>query len=222
MIFVIALGLGLALARPGIIVIVDAIRWDPRWRFQTELASVPRYDVLVSLSASQAENPNGHGDTTMSSTAEAVHTPSLPAWALYRPFRMSTNQYEKLVDSGVFTKKDKLQLIDGILVAKVTQNPPHSVADLLCGKALRRVIPPGWHLRPDKPLRLPPYNEPEPDHCVVRGAERDFLERHPGAADVGLLVEVADSSLAADREMGDLCRQRHFHLLDRQPCRSPG
>jgi Uma2 family endonuclease len=86
---------------------------------------------------------------------------------------MSIEKYEKLIDSGVFTKRDKLQLINGILVSKVTQDPSHSVADLLCSKALARVIPAGWHLRPDKPVRLPPDGEPEPDQCVVRGAARD-------------------------------------------------
>ena len=125
----------------------------------------------------------------------------VPDVAFYSPFRMSIDQYERLIGSGVFTKRDRLQLVDGILVAKMVQDPPHSVADLLCGKALARVIPPGWHLRPDKPVRLPPDGEPEPDQCVVRGEERDFSARHPGADDVGLLVEIADTSLAADRMM---------------------
>ncbi len=48
---------------------------------------------------------------------------------------------------------------------------------------------------------MPPNGEPELDQCIVRGAERDYLNRHPGAADVGLLVEIADTSLVADREM---------------------
>jgi Uma2 family endonuclease len=137
----------------------------------------------------------------MATTNQAIQGGSVPNGACYPPFRMSIEKYEKLIGSGVFTKRDKLQLINGILVAKVTQNPPHSVADLLCGKALARVIPTGWHLRPDKPVRLPPDGEPEPDQCIVRGAERDYSGRHPGAADVGLLVEIADTSLAADREM---------------------
>ena len=137
----------------------------------------------------------------MSTTTQEIQSATVHEGACYPPFRMSIDQYEKLVDSGVFTKRDKLQLVNGILVAKVTQNPPHSVADLLCRKALARVIPKGWHLRPDKPVRLPPDGEPEPDQCVVRGEERDYLARHPGGGDIGLLVEVADSSLAADRAM---------------------
>jgi hypothetical protein len=35
MIFIIALGLGLAIARPVIVLIADTVRADPRWRFQT-------------------------------------------------------------------------------------------------------------------------------------------------------------------------------------------
>jgi Uma2 family endonuclease len=58
-----------------------------------------------------------------------------------------------------------------------------------------------WHVRSDSPVRLPPDGEPEPDHCVVRGVERDYSVRHPDPPDVGLLVEIADSSLAADRQM---------------------
>ncbi len=155
--------------------------------------------------------------STITSPTEPAIANTSPCEAVYPPFRMSIDQYEKLVDAGVFTKRDKLQLVNGILVAKMTQNPPHTVADLLCGEALGRILPAGWHLRPDKPVRLPPDSEPEPDQCVVRGAKRDYLTRHPGAADVGLLVEIADSSLEADREMARTYgSQRCLGLLDRQ------
>ena len=40
MIFVIAVGLGLTLARPAIALIFDAVRSDPRWRFQTLAGAV--------------------------------------------------------------------------------------------------------------------------------------------------------------------------------------
>ena len=43
----------------------------------------------------------------------------------------------------------------------------------------------------------------EPDRCVVRGSARDYLVRDPGPGDIALLVEVADSSLADDRELAD-------------------
>jgi Uma2 family endonuclease len=42
-------------------------------------------------------------------------------------------------------------------------------------------------------------SEPEPDFAVVRGTAADYENRHPGAADVGLVIEVANSSLLRDQ-----------------------
>jgi Uma2 family endonuclease len=65
-------------------------------------------------------------------------------------------------------------------------------------------MPPGWFLRYGKPVKLPPDGMPEPDEAVVRGFARDYTRRKrgtPGAQDVGMIVEVAYSSLAEDRAM---------------------
>ena len=48
-------------------------------------------------------------------------------------------------------------------------------------------------------MRIPDYNEPEPDLSVVRGESDDYTDHHPGPADIALVVEVADSSLSRDR-----------------------
>jgi Uma2 family endonuclease len=45
---------------------------------------------------------------------------------------------------------------------------------------------------------LPDFDEPEPDLAVVRGEPRDYARSHPGAEDVGLLVEVAETTLDLD------------------------
>jgi Uma2 family endonuclease len=115
---------------------------------------------------------------------------------------MTVEHYEALVDSGAFTAKDRFHLINGYLVAKMTQNPLHVVAVELCGSQLLPILPHGWHLRQGKPVRLPRRDsEPEPDCCVVRGTIRDYEGRHPGPSDVAIVVEIADSSLSQDREM---------------------
>ena len=122
-------------------------------------------------------------------------------WPLYR---MPVEQYEAMVESGFFTKHDRLHLINGILVAKMTQGDDHCVTDDLCRVALSAVLPPGWFVRPSKPVRLPPDGAPEPDEAVVRGSIRDYgrgKRGMPGANDVALVVEVADTSLRADRAM---------------------
>ncbi|NJN19604.1 MAG: Uma2 family endonuclease [Oscillochloris sp.] len=42
-------------------------------------------------------------------------------------------------------------------------------------------------------------SEPEPDIVVVRGDRRDYPDRHPGPAEIGLVVEVSDTTLQRDR-----------------------
>jgi Uma2 family endonuclease len=120
-------------------------------------------------------------------------------------YRMSLEQYEAMVDSGVFTGRERVHLINGYLVAKMTQNDPHATADELCGQALARVIPPGWHIRSAKPVRIPSQSsKPEPDRCVVRGRIRDYSQRSPEPGDVALVVEVSDSSLDEDRKQAGI------------------
>jgi Uma2 family endonuclease len=136
------------------------------------------------------------------STLSATGAPSAPEWVPSPLYRLSLEQYEAMVESGVFTARDRFHLINGFLVAKMTQNDPHCTADELCGKALDRVIPPGWHVRSAKPVRLPrQLSKPEPDRSVVRGVIRDYSQRSPEPADVALIVEVSDTSLSEDRKL---------------------
>ncbi len=114
--------------------------------------------------------------------------------------RITLSAYERMVELGVFGDREPLELLDGELVAKVTLNPAHCVADDAVGAELARKIPPGWFVRAGKPVRLPPQDsEPEPVRAVVRGSNFDYAARHPGPADVALGVEVADTTLESDR-----------------------
>jgi len=156
--------------------------------------------------------------TTQPAAADLAWAP--PAELLYR---MSLEQYEAMVASGVFSRGDRLQLIRGLLVAKMTQNSPHSTADLLCGELLERIVPPGWHVRPAKPIRIPGQaSKPEPDRTVARGAIRDYSQRDPDPDDVALVVEVADSRLREARDLagvyggGGIVAYWIINLVDRQ------
>jgi Uma2 family endonuclease len=148
-------------------------------------------------------------------------------------YRLSIEQYEAMVASGVFKKRDRLQLINGFLVSKMTEHPLQAVASTMLWEASLPLVAPGWHLRLDKPLRIPNSSSvPEPELVMVRGSAQDFLEAHPGPADVGLVVEVADSSLRLDQAMATVYGRAGIpiywivNLVDRQlevysgPCAS--
>jgi Uma2 family endonuclease len=125
-------------------------------------------------------------------------------WIPERLARLTVDQYEAMVESGVFTKRDRFTLINGLLVAKVTKNPPHACSTDLTADSLRKAIPAGRCVRAENPVRLPPDSEPEPDVVVARGDLKDYGRRHPGPADLALVVEVSDTSLEEDREMADV------------------
>jgi Uma2 family endonuclease len=142
----------------------------------------------------------------MSTDAQMQSAPSLEdsSWVPSPLHRLTLDEYEAMVTSGAFSPRDRLHLINGYLVDKMTQNDPHCTADDLCGAELTKVVPSGWYVRSAKPVRLPPHSKPEPDRCVVRGTIRDYSRRAPGPADVGLVVEVSDTSLNEDRKLAQV------------------
>lgn len=113
-------------------------------------------------------------------------------------WRMSVERYHEAIRAGVLTGDDRVELLEGVLVEKMSKYPRHSfVCDALsdCILLLRLT---GWYRRSEQPLTLAD-SEPEPDLALVRGSRADYLTRHPGPGETGLVVEVADSTLSRDR-----------------------
>lgn len=113
-------------------------------------------------------------------------------------YRISVAKYHAMRDAGIFDEDDQLELIEGVLVPKMTKNPPHRLATGLLREALERLAPEGCYVDSQEPITTA-RSEPEPDIVVVRGARRDYADRHPGPQDLLLVVEVADESLERDR-----------------------
>jgi Uma2 family endonuclease len=115
-------------------------------------------------------------------------------------YRLSVAQYLAMVKHGILTQNDRVELIRGWLVPKMTKRPPRVMACGLLMDTLPARIPAGWHLHLQDPTALED-SVPEPDGAVIRGARRDYDETrgHPQAADVALVIEVSHSSLDDDR-----------------------
>jgi Uma2 family endonuclease len=126
----------------------------------------------------------------------ATNLPLLGALAGFR--RFTVDEYHRLTEIGMLTEDDNLELIEGYLVLKMSRNPPHDGTLHRALKRLARVLPAGWDIRIQSAVTLAD-SEPEPDLAVVREDSAGYTTRHPGAADTGLVIEVADSTLAGDR-----------------------
>ncbi len=107
-------------------------------------------------------------------------------------------EYERLADLGILREDDPVELIGGRLIVAEPKGNPHAVAVGLALEALGRAFGRGWVVRVQDPVALDDESEPEPDLVVVRGSHRDYLGGHPNRP--ALVVEVAESSLAFDRD----------------------
>ena len=131
-------------------------------------------------------------------------TTGMPAFGGNAAFRrFSVADYERMTAVGILSEEDEVELLEGLVVLKMSRNAPHDGAIDLAHGAFRDAVPGGWWIRIQQTLKLDD-SIPEPDVLVVRGGRRSFVGRHPGAGDVGIVVEIAESSLKLDRQ--DKCR----------------
>jgi Uma2 family endonuclease len=112
--------------------------------------------------------------------------------------RLSIEQYHAIIQAGILTEDDSVELLEGWLVFKMPKNPPHRATTRLVRTALENILPAGWYVDSQEPITLS-NSEPEPDIVVVRGDTRQYLDRHPGAEDIALIIEVSDTTLQRDR-----------------------
>ncbi len=131
----------------------------------------------------------------MSPTA-ALTPPPFNATTAFR--RLTLDEYHRLIDVGILTDEDQVELLEGYMVLQTPKNPPHDSAIRKLTPRLSRVTPTGWAFSSQTSVTFLD-SEPEPDFTFARGNETDFDTRHPGPTDIGLLIEVSDSSLARDR-----------------------
>lgn len=114
-------------------------------------------------------------------------------------YRFSVAQYQRMAELGILGPEDKVELLEGYVVLKMARNPPHDSTIQRVQRTIYRFLPAGWDLRVQSAVTLSD-SVPEPDFALVRGDHRTYMTRHPSPADIGLIVEVANTSLDRDIE----------------------
>ena len=113
--------------------------------------------------------------------------------------RLNVRQYLAMIASGVFPDDAHVELLDGRLVDQMTKYAPHNYTARQLGLLLRGMLPVGWVISEEKSVSLGRRWRPEPDIAIIRGPNSRYRNIDPTAADIGILIEVADSSYATDR-----------------------
>lgn len=114
--------------------------------------------------------------------------------------RFDVDAYHRMAETGILAAKDRVELIDGEIVEMAPIGSAHGGMTNRMTRLVAQAVADGRVLASvQSPLRLDPFNEPQPDLMLLRPRADDYTTSHPTAADVLLLVEIADSSLAFDR-----------------------
>jgi Uma2 family endonuclease len=114
--------------------------------------------------------------------------------------RFTVDDYSRMLQSGILTEDDRVELIDGEVVEMSPIGSLHTgtvkqLAELLFGRLAGRV-----NIGVQDPVELSDYTEPQPDISVLRRRTDYYKGGHAGPDDVLLIIEVGDTSAAYDRE----------------------
>jgi Uma2 family endonuclease len=117
-----------------------------------------------------------------------------------RRHRITVADYYRMGETGILAPDARVELIEGEIIDMAPIGSPHVstvlqldhlMKDAVAGKALVLV---------QSPIVLGDYSAPQPDLAVLRPRADYYRSSLAGAADVLLVVEVAQSSLRFDRD----------------------
>jgi Uma2 family endonuclease len=119
--------------------------------------------------------------------------------SVYERHRITLDEYHRMAEAHIFDPDSRIELIEGELIEMAPIHPPHaSAVDRITQRFVTEFAGRGW-VRCQNPVTLRPSSEPQPDLVLARLDPHGYRDHHPHASDILLLVEVAESSLEADR-----------------------
>jgi Uma2 family endonuclease len=111
----------------------------------------------------------------------------------------TVEDYHRMVDAGILSEDDRVELIHGEVLAMSPIGPRHSAAVLRATQYLVRSAGDRAIVGVQGSVRLDQYDEPQPDLYLLRPKNDFYASGHAGPSDILLIIEVADSSLRFDQ-----------------------
>ncbi len=112
--------------------------------------------------------------------------------------RFTVSDYYAMADAGILAHTERVELLDGEIIIMAPIGSRHAFCVAWLNGMLVLALAERAIVYVQNPITLDSGSEPQPDIAVV--VLRDgYANAHPGPDDVLLLIEVADSTLDADR-----------------------
>jgi len=122
----------------------------------------------------------------------------MAARLLQGPF--TVDDYQRLAELGVLREHDRVELIAGQVVAMTPIGDRHASCVRRLNRLLSRALLDVAIIDVQDPVVLSEHDAPQPDVVLLK-ARADAYLQHPRSADTLLVIEVAETSLAYDREV---------------------
>jgi Uma2 family endonuclease len=115
-------------------------------------------------------------------------------------YRFTVEAYDRMIEKGFLTPKDRVELIRGEIVAKMSIGPRHAARVSRLTRLFNRALGDRAIVSPQNPIVLAD-SEPETDIALLRPRDDFYESRKPEPKDVLLAIEVSDSSIEDDRDV---------------------
>ncbi|HWQ15894.1 MAG TPA: Uma2 family endonuclease [Roseiflexaceae bacterium] len=122
----------------------------------------------------------------------------MTAQIVRHPFTVA--DYARMLSAGILSEDDRVELIDGEVRVMSPIGPLHAAIVKRLNTLLSRSLPDTVILSVQDPIQLNDYSEPQPDLAILQYRDDFYGHAHPVADDVLLVIEVADTSVAYDRD----------------------
>ncbi len=122
---------------------------------------------------------------------------------------LTVAEYHRMGEVGILTERDRVELIEGELIAMSPIGSEHSGTVNALNRMLVLAVGDRGVVAVQNPVQLDDLSEPEPDFAVLKPREDDYRKATPRPEEVLLIIEVADSSLAYDRAVKRSLYARH-------------
>ena len=122
---------------------------------------------------------------------------------------LTVAEYHRMGEVGILHEDDRVELIEGELVAMTPIGSNHSGTINTLTRALVMAVGDRGVVAVQNPVQLDDLSEPQPDFSILRPRSDDYRRATPRPDEVLLIIEVADSSLAYDRAIKRALYARH-------------
>ena len=116
-------------------------------------------------------------------------------------YRWTVEDYHRLAEAGILDENSRVELLNGQIVQMSPVGDFHAACVELLDEFFRDIFGKSVNIRVQNPVSIELFSEPEPDLAVLKRKNNFYADGHPGPEDILLLVEVADSTLAIDRQI---------------------